>query len=179
MWPPNGNRSCAVSALDAGRRFGTLPTSSGRHVDPDAFADGIGEATVGNDRVAVPGICRPVSDCCVAAWGRDLLNGNNPVVMGHDRRVASLGGSLLLNAMIWVSPVALARFTVKKVTGGRLWNKPWGIPKLTKTQKRNRKKNKMHALRNIDILELAELREPKEYRLPFTPMPPNNPRRQT
>lgn len=29
---------------------------------------------------------------------------------------------------------------VYKKTGGRLWNKPWGLPPLTKTQIRNRKK---------------------------------------
>jgi hypothetical protein len=30
---------------------------------------------------------------------------------------------------------------VYKNTGGRLWNKPWGLPPLTKTQKRTRQKN--------------------------------------
>ncbi len=31
---------------------------------------------------------------------------------------------------------------VFKRTGGRLWNKPWGLPPLTKTQLRTRKKEK-------------------------------------
>lgn len=66
--------------------------------------------------------------------------------------------------MIWHTPIALARFTVKKVTGGRLWNKPWGIPKMTTTQRRNRKKNKAQIERNIAILKLAEKMDPSLFR---------------
>lgn len=65
--------------------------------------------------------------------------------------------------MVFFSPVAFARFTVKKTTGGRLWNKPWGIPKLTVKQKRNQKKNAMHTRRNVEILKLAEALQPARH----------------
>ncbi len=47
-----------------------------------------------------------------------------------------------------------------KPTGGRLWNKPWGIPKLTKTQKENRRKQTADVRNTVEVLKLAAARDP-------------------
>lgn len=52
-------------------------------------------------------------------------------------------------------------FAVFKTTGGKLWNKPWGIPKTTRTQKGNKRKNKLQIARNLDALRLAKKYSPE------------------
>jgi len=49
---------------------------------------------------------------------------------------------------------------VYKKTGGRLWNKPWGLPPLTKTQIRNRKKENNIVQQTLTALRLAAANEP-------------------
>lgn len=50
---------------------------------------------------------------------------------------------------------------VFKTTGGRIWNKRWGLPKLTRTRKENRKKDIRLFNQNIDILKAAEHLQPE------------------
>lgn len=60
---------------------------------------------------------------------------------------------------------------VFKTTGGRVWNKPWGLPRLSKTRKANRRKNVALFRRNVSVLKAAEALEPAEpVRLP-SPLP--------
>jgi len=47
--------------------------------------------------------------------------------------------------------VMMAR--VMKTTGGRLWLKPWGVPKITKANKANFKKRSKRMLENQAILK--------------------------
>lgn len=49
---------------------------------------------------------------------------------------------------------------VFKTTGGRIWNKRWGLPRLTRTRKENRKKEIDIFNRNIDVLKAAEYLQP-------------------
>eukprot|EP00951_Prasinocladus_malaysianus_P047285 scaffold649737_cov45-Prasinocladus_malaysianus.AAC.1 len=48
---------------------------------------------------------------------------------------------------------------VYKTTGGRLWNKPWGVARLSKTQKENRRKKAAFMKANSDVLKAAAARE--------------------
>jgi hypothetical protein len=50
---------------------------------------------------------------------------------------------------------------VFKSTGGRIWNKRWGLPKLTRTRKENRKKDIRLFNQNIEILKAAEYLQPE------------------
>jgi hypothetical protein len=49
---------------------------------------------------------------------------------------------------------------VFKTTGGRVWNKPWGLPRLTRTRKANRRKNLALFNKNISLLKAAAAAEP-------------------
>jgi hypothetical protein len=51
---------------------------------------------------------------------------------------------------------------VFKTTGGRIWNKPWGLPRLTRTRKANRRKNLALFNKNISVLKAAAAQEPAE-----------------
>lgn len=51
---------------------------------------------------------------------------------------------------------------VFKTTGGRVWNKPWGLPRLTRTRKANRRKNMQLFNKNISVLKAAEALEPAQ-----------------
>ena len=53
--------------------------------------------------------------------------------------------------------VMMAR--VKKTTGGKLWHKLWGIPKVTPTQKVNYKKRNRRLRSNLDVLRVAHAAE--------------------
>ena len=60
---------------------------------------------------------------------------------------------------------------VFKTTGGRIWNKPWGLPRLSKTRKANRRKNLALFQRNVSVLKAAAALEPADpVRLP-SPLP--------
>lgn len=62
--------------------------------------------------------------------------------------------------MTFITRSVWALFTVKKITGGRLWNKPWGLPKFTKGQKRNKRHNDYQTAQNKDVIILANLLDP-------------------
>ncbi|KAI8462634.1 MAG: hypothetical protein J3K34DRAFT_475954 [Monoraphidium minutum] len=51
---------------------------------------------------------------------------------------------------------------VFKTTGGRVWNKPWGLPRLSATRKANRRKNLALFNKNISVLKAAAAAEPAE-----------------
>jgi hypothetical protein len=51
---------------------------------------------------------------------------------------------------------------VFKTTGGRIWNKPWGLIRLSPTRKANRRKNLALFNKNISILKAAAAAEPAE-----------------
>ena len=59
--------------------------------------------------------------------------------------------------MVTVSSVLCV---VYKRTGGKLWNKPWGLPPLSKTQKRNRLESRRQQQSVVSILKLAAASEP-------------------
>ena len=44
----------------------------------------------------------------------------------------------------------------------RLWNKPWGLPKISRTRKANRRKQNNLILSNEAVLQEAKAREPKQ-----------------
>lgn len=50
---------------------------------------------------------------------------------------------------------------VFKTTGGRIWNKRWGLPRLTPTRKENRKKDLNIFNQNINVLKSAAHLEPE------------------
>ena len=50
---------------------------------------------------------------------------------------------------------------VYKNTGGRLWNKPWGLPSPTSTQKANRRKQRQDEKSVATVLKEAAANEPK------------------
>mmetsp|Transcript_32173 Transcript_32173/g.91288 ORF Transcript_32173/g.91288 Transcript_32173/m.91288 type:complete len:85 (-) Transcript_32173:390-644(-) len=58
--------------------------------------------------------------------------------------------------MVFGTRAAMAVFKTK---GGRLWNKPWGLKRMTKTQKENRKKTAELVVRNSEVLKMAAKRE--------------------
>ena len=60
---------------------------------------------------------------------------------------------------------------VFKTTGGRIWNKPWGLPRLTRTRKANRRKNMALFNKNISILKAAAAAEPQQPIRLNTPLP--------
>jgi hypothetical protein len=69
--------------------------------------------------------------------------------------------------MVFVSRAACVVF---KTTGGRLWNKPWGLPRLTKTQKENRRKTNQEVKKNMSVLKAAAAAQsPIPIRLARTP----------
>ena len=51
---------------------------------------------------------------------------------------------------------------VFKTTGGRVWNKPWGLPRLSATRKANRRKNLALFNKNVSVLKAAAALEPPE-----------------
>ena len=51
---------------------------------------------------------------------------------------------------------------VYKNTGGRLWNKPWGLPAPSATQKANRRKQRQQERSVADVLKQAAAKEPKK-----------------
>lgn len=59
-----------------------------------------------------------------------------------------------------VSP-SRALLVVYKNTGGRLWNKPWGLPKPTSTQKATRRKQRQQEQDVAKALKEAAANEPK------------------
>lgn len=48
------------------------------------------------------------------------------------------------------------------IAGGRLWNKRWGLPKLTKGQKENRRKQQALIRDNRSILRMAARLQPEQ-----------------
>ena len=66
------------------------------------------------------------------------------------RRVIAMGA--------WARAVVMMA-RVKKTTGGKLWHKPWGIPKVTPTQKVNYKKRNQRLRSNLDVLRVAHAAE--------------------
>lgn len=44
----------------------------------------------------------------------------------------------------------------------RLWNKPWGLPKVTQTRKANRKKANNLIRQNQDVLKEAAAKDPQQ-----------------
>jgi hypothetical protein len=50
---------------------------------------------------------------------------------------------------------------VYKNTGGKLWNKPWGLPPPTSTQKANRRKQRQDEQSVAQTLKEAAANEPK------------------
>lgn len=46
--------------------------------------------------------------------------------------------------------------------GGRLWNKPWGLPTLSRGQKENRRKRQQQIRENLSILRMAARLQPEE-----------------
>jgi len=54
-----------------------------------------------------------------------------------------------------------ALLVVYKNTGGRLWNKPWGLPKPTSTQKATRRKQRQQEQDVVSALKEAAAKEPK------------------
>eukprot|EP00878_Enallax_costatus_P010146 GHUV01010591.1.p2 GENE.GHUV01010591.1~~GHUV01010591.1.p2 ORF type:complete len:140 (+),score=46.22 GHUV01010591.1:957-1376(+) len=50
---------------------------------------------------------------------------------------------------------------VFKTTGGRIWNKRWGLPRLTQTRKENRRKEIRVFNQNIEILKAAAYLQPE------------------
>jgi hypothetical protein len=69
--------------------------------------------------------------------------------------------------MFFSSAVAV----VFKTTGGRVWNKPWGLPRLTRTRKANRRKNLALFNKNVSVLKAAAAREPADPVRLDTPLP--------
>lgn len=53
---------------------------------------------------------------------------------------------------------------VYKNTGGRLWNKPWGLPSPTSTQKANRRKQRQDEQSVAAVLKEAAAKEPMRIR---------------
>ena len=53
---------------------------------------------------------------------------------------------------------------VYKNTGGRLWNKPWGLPSPSRTQKANRRKQRQDEQSVAAVLKEAAAKEPKSVR---------------
>ncbi|KAK9904669.1 hypothetical protein WJX75_000089 [Coccomyxa subellipsoidea] len=51
---------------------------------------------------------------------------------------------------------------VKKTTGGKLWNKPWGLPPLTRTQKANKSKGRKAEQKVDQVLREAAVKEPSQ-----------------
>ncbi|KAK9808258.1 hypothetical protein WJX73_004139 [Symbiochloris irregularis] len=60
--------------------------------------------------------------------------------------------------MVSVSQIAQI---VKKTTGGRLWNKPWGLPSMSKTQKRTKRKQRNDERQVTLTLKEAAARQPE------------------
>lgn len=60
------------------------------------------------------------------------------------------------SAMFFSSAVQV----VFKSTGGRIWNKRWGLPRLSQTRKENRKKDIKIFNQNIEILKAAQHLQP-------------------
>jgi hypothetical protein len=60
-----------------------------------------------------------------------------------------------------VSPFAVMMARVMKTTGGKLWLKPWGVPKITKANKRNFKKRSKRIQENQKILQMYKDFDPK------------------
>jgi len=60
---------------------------------------------------------------------------------------------------------------VYKTTGGRIWNKPWGLPRLSKTRKANRRKNLKLFNKNVSVLKAAAAQEPADPVRLNTPLP--------
>jgi hypothetical protein len=61
---------------------------------------------------------------------------------------------------------------VFKTTGGRVWNKPWGLPRLTRTRKANRRKSIALFNKNISLLKAAAAAEPAVPVRLERPLPP-------
>lgn len=61
--------------------------------------------------------------------------------------------------MVFVSKIAEVVF---KRTGGRLWNKPWGLPKVTQTRKANRRRANNLIRQNQDVLKEAAAKDPQK-----------------
>ena len=53
---------------------------------------------------------------------------------------------------------------VYKNTGGKLWNKPWGLPSPTSTQKANRRKQRQDEQSVAAVLKEAAAKEPMRIR---------------
>ena len=53
---------------------------------------------------------------------------------------------------------------VYKNTGGKLWNKPWGLPSPTSTQKANRRKQRQDEQSVAAVLKEAAAKEPMRVR---------------
>lgn len=64
-----------------------------------------------------------------------------------------------------------ALLAVLNTKGGRQWNKPWGRPRLTRTQKANRRKDQQLFQQNIQVLKAAEALQPEVPVRLFKPLP--------
>ena len=73
--------------------------------------------------------------------------------------------SIFLQGSLKDSPLMVfgtrALSVVYKNTGGRLWNKPWGLPSPTSTQKANRRKQRQDEQSVAAVLKEAAAKEPK------------------
>jgi hypothetical protein len=49
---------------------------------------------------------------------------------------------------------------VMKTTGGKLWNKRWGVPSLSPTRKANRKESQGIIQKNLSVIKAAAAAEP-------------------
>mmetsp|Transcript_3000 Transcript_3000/g.7477 ORF Transcript_3000/g.7477 Transcript_3000/m.7477 type:complete len:85 (-) Transcript_3000:123-377(-) len=52
-----------------------------------------------------------------------------------------------------------ALMAVWKTTGGRLWNKPWGVKRLSDAQRQNKRAREARLTDNADVLREAAARE--------------------
>ena len=78
----------------------------------------------------------------------------------------SLHYDLLCLFLFWCLVALLARMQFESARLAlRLWNKPWGLPRVTKTRKANRKAANAITAANEALLKEAEARDPKSARL--------------
>lgn len=52
-------------------------------------------------------------------------------------------------------------YVVYKTTGGKAWNKPWGLKKLSRCQKRNRREDRRLIHRNLSVVKMASSLQPE------------------
>jgi hypothetical protein len=60
---------------------------------------------------------------------------------------------------------------VLNTKGGRLWNKPWGLPRISRTRKANRKKDIKIFQQNLSVLKAAAQLQPETPVRLYKPLP--------